>query len=116
MTHFLRTENSSDTVVTIVTFTDEFGLEDIRCVIDIRQFSKILLNLFDFKWELIDDFSQLQEIRDAYWKIELKSDEPAVRLPDFLLEYSELHKTPSELAERWLKHLAGKWEFDYADQ
>ncbi len=65
MTHFLRT-NNNETVVDIETTDD-----DIRTVIDIKEYSKLLLSLDSSSCvdNCINDFSQLQDIRGLWFEM-----------------------------------------------
>lgn len=102
MTHYLR-NNDNDTVVDIETTKD-----DLDCVVSIKYFAK-LLDQFDMrdnkfnnamsdfigrglKEQVVDDFSQIQEIRSWYFE----SVEPT--------------GTPDEFVGKILKYYAKKYE------
>lgn len=89
-THFLR-NSGGETIVDIEAMED-----DIRCSIDIGQYTIFLLNLHPLSYnEWTTDISALQEIRGYYH------------------ENNEENFTSSELAESACKLLADKWNLYY---
>lgn len=63
MTHYLRSKEG-DTVVDIEVTTD-----DLHCVIDIKEYTKLLFENENRKEEVVDDFWELQEMRGSYFEL-----------------------------------------------
>ena len=88
MTHYLRQNGS--TVVDVDATND-----DIRSVVCIASYSKLLLGEKSRQSEMIDDFDGLQELRGEYH------------------ETPNQQETPDELAARRLKEIGTKYSLEY---
>ena len=89
-THFLR-DSDNRIIADVEAFQD-----DIRCVIDIVNFTNFYDSLFgSAKREWVSDMANLQELRAIYHE-----------------EMCGSH-TPDELARRVLDYLARKWSINY---
>lgn len=76
MTHYLHTKNNK-TIVDI-----EQTKDDIRCVVSIREYSYLLLNMENKREQniMIEDFNNLQEIRGTWFEVErIKKDKKDIK-------------------------------------
>jgi len=92
MIHYVRDSKNRD-IVDATSFD-----EDLRVVIIIENFSRMLLNLPENKRkEFISDVSSIDELRGEFFERNLKKE------------------TPTELSKRRIKSFAKKWDLFYVE-